>query len=263
MKKTAYALAISALMFCPLQAYAGDTIEALDEGTFEVDPTFTLGNLHDGKPNVSTGISVGYGVLENYTIYAGVSYGSEDGLAGGTVGFNIESVWTAVDTDHFDMDFVADFDFDISEGYSLTPSFEFNYDLRPDQELWGIYARVGLPIYGMYDANEIMQGSSNSDAAKADLSLDLTFGTYFSFGEIFQLFIEGGFAYENLAEALGERELVDPFISLGFNAQVTPNFELVTELQFMLPPDPDDDEYEFSGAISIGGVFGIGGKSEK
>lgn len=261
MKKTAYMLALAAMMFCPLQAFAGDTNEALDEGTFEIDPTFTLGNLHDGKPNVGTELYVMYGVLDGFSIGGGISYETEDGMAGGTAGLDVNTLWTAVDTDHFDMDFMVDFYFDLSEGYTLTPSFEFNYDLWPDQGLWGVYLRVGLPIFGVYDAAEIKQGSSKADAAKADVSLDLTFGSYVTFGEIFQVFVEGGFVYENLAAALGDRAIVDPFVSLGFNAQVTDNFELITGLKFMLPP-PDDDEYAFSGAITIGGAFGMGTAKE-
>ncbi len=247
------------ICFCANQAFAGDTTELVDTGSLEVDPVFTLDNLHDGKPCVATELGVVYGVINGLNIGGSVSYGSAIGMAGiDDLSFGINAITTPVDTDHFDMDFTANFDLSIYDGYSITPELEFNFDLDPDLESWGVYARVGLPIHGEFDETKVKEGEDpGDDAAKADVDLTLTLGTYLTFAEIHQVLLEGGFTYANLAEKTGDRELVEPFVSVGYNVQITDTFELTTEVAFNIPKGDD----EFSAAIAIGGVFGIPGAS--
>ncbi|MBQ9394746.1 MAG: hypothetical protein IJU23_04415 [Proteobacteria bacterium] len=257
MKKLAYASIFSALMLSPLSAFAGDTTEPLDPGTIELAPSFTIDNLHDGKPNIGSEFAIAVGAFEGFTVTGIVGFSSSDGLAGGTISGGVNATYGAVDTDHFDFDVMLDFGYD--DGYYVTPSFEFNYDLEPDLALWGLYLRAGLPITGGYDEEKLAnlgEDGDTADAAVADVGLELTLGTYVTFGEIFQVLIEGGFTVENLAGKLGDTGIVDPFISIGFNTQVNDNFELITEFKANLPA-PDEDDYKFSGALTIGGAFDV------
>lgn len=252
MKKLFAASLMTAALLMPLQAFAGDTTEVIDKDTLEVDPSFSIDGMGDGKPSVNTGIGIVYGVLDGFNIGASISYGSAEGMAGGNLGLGVNALWTPVDTDHFDLDVMADFDFEIGGGYSITPSVELNYDLEPDTALWGLYLRFGLPIYGGYVAGDILHDEAAVEA-KADVGIALTLGTYFSFAEIHQILLEGGFNVDNLAKNLGDAGISGAFISLGYNVQITDTFELTTELAFNLPTDEDN----FSATLAVGGIFGL------
>ena len=265
MKKIAYASILSALMLCPVSAFAVDTTEPVDPGALEMDANFTIDNIRDGKPNIGGDVTVAMGAFEGFTVSGTVGFASVDGLAGtiedgggATITANLNALYTPLDTDHFDLDVMLDIGYE--EGFYVTPSFELNYDLLPDLELWGLYLRAGLPIYGGYDEAELnkveAEGGETADAAKADVGLELALGTYITFGEIFQILLEGGFAVNNLASKLGDTEISSPYIALGFNVEVNDNFELITEFKANLPA-PDEDNYKFSGALTIGGAFVI------
>lgn len=248
MKKLAYASIISAMMLCPLSAFAADTTEPLDPGAIEFDPEFTIDNIRDGKPSVGGGIAFAMGAFEGLTLSGAIGFGSDLGLVGGGLSAGVNVTYGAVDTDNFDLDVMMDLEYD--GGFGITPSVELNYDLRPDQELWGLYLRAGLPIYGGFDGEELL----DDDHVVADVGLSLTLGTYLTFGEIFQVLLEGGFTVENLAQKAGDTALVEPVLSLGFNVVVNDNFELITDFSINLPA-PDEDDYKFSGALTIGGAF--------
>ncbi len=243
-----------------VNAFAGDTNEAPDKDTFELDPLLTLDNLHDGKPCFSSELYAAFGIMDGFSIGAGIGFGTEEGMAGGSVAFNINTLYTPVDTDHFDMDIMLNFDYDLSEGYYLTPSFEFNFDSDDDQSFIGGYAVVGLPIHGGINEEEledqILSGEPDEDKlATSDVDLSIDLGMYFTVTDDVQLFIQGGFTVENLAENCGDREIVPNPLSIGVNAGITDNFELITELGFYVPAIDSGDKT--AAYLSVGGVFGM------
>ncbi|MBQ9242134.1 MAG: hypothetical protein IJ165_02730 [Proteobacteria bacterium] len=254
MKKLFVASLMTAALLLPLQAFAGDTTEVIDKDTLEVDPTFSIDGMGDSN-NVNTGVTVVYGVLDGFNINASVGYGANEGLAGGHADLGLGMLWTPLDTDHFDLDVMLDFSYGFGGAwggaYSLTPGVELNYDLEPDTALWGLYLRFGLPISGDYVKKEDVPTPKYE--AKADVGISLTLGTYFTFAEVHQILLEGGFEVENLAKNLGDTGIVEPFISLGYNVGITDSFELTTELAFNLPSDNDN----FSATLTIGGIFGL------
>lgn len=272
MKKLLAASLLTAACLLPVQAFAGDTTETVDVGTLEVDPTFSIDGMGDGKPSVNTGVTVVYGVLDGFNLNASVGYSSNEGMAGGHADLGIGMLWTPLDTDHFDLDVMLDFGYEFggvedgaytiphsadawqNNAYSITPSVELNYDLDPDLALWGLYLRFGLPISGDYVKKEDVPNPKYE--AKADVGMSLTLGTYFTFAEVHQILLEGGFDVENLAKNLGDTGIASPFISLGYNVGITDSFELTTEIAFNLPTDDD----EFSATLTIGGIFGMLGK---
>lgn len=259
MKKLLAASLLTAACLLPVQAFAGDTTETIDTGTLEIDPTFSIDGMGDSN-NVNTGVSIVYGVLDGFNISASVGYGANEGLAGGHADLGLGMLWTPLDTDHFDLDVMLDFSYGFGGAwggaYSLTPGVELNYDLEPDLALWGLYLRFGLPIYGGYVGGDVDgEGDSFSIGmeAKADVGIALTLGTYFSFAEIHQILLEGGFNVDNLAKNLGDAGISGPFLSVGYNVQITDTFELTSELAFNFPIDGDP----FTATLTIGGIFGM------
>ena len=255
-------LALSALLVST-HAFAGDTTELLDQGAIEVDPAFTIDNIHDGKPAVASEIGIVYGVLDGFNIGAGVSFASEEGMNFGSAALNLNALATPLDTDHVDVDVAVDFDFDFSSGYSLTPSFELNYDLEPDLALWGLYLKFGLPIYGSLvgidEDTAAAMGADTKELKGADVGISLSLGTYYTINEIHQIVVEGGFEVNNLAENMGETVVEAGYLSLGYNVVVNDSFELTTELAFNIPSQDKNVDEEFNCALSIGGIFTIGG----
>ena len=238
-KKLFFPVFLFASMMVSIQAYAGDTTELIDHGTLEIDPTLSLTNIHDGKPGFSSELSLGYGVTDFLTTSIAFTQSSAEALA---------------DSDLAVTDVMLDFSLEgLGAGpasYAVTPGLEFNFDLDPDMSSWGLYLRLGLPIH----SEHIIDLKSDDESLKTDLDLEFTLGTYLSFGDIHQILIEGGFTAANLAENLGERDVLDPFLSLGYNVQILDTFELTSELAFDIPKNDDDD---FSATLSIGGIFSI------
>lgn len=253
-KKLFFPVFLFASMIVSIQAYAGDTTELIDHGTLEIDPTLSLTNIHDGKPGFSSELSLGYGVTDFLTTSIAFTQSSAEALADSDLAVTLGFLSTPLDSDFFDIDVMLDFSLEgLGAGpasYAVTPGLEFNFDLDPDMSSWGLYLRLGLPIH----SEHIIDLKSDDESLKTDLDLEFTLGTYLSFGDIHQILIEGGFTAANLAENLGERDVLDPFLSLGYNVQILDTFELTSELAFDIPKNDDDD---FSATLSIGGIFSI------
>ena len=257
MKKLLAASLLAAAFLLPVQAFAGDTYETIDKDTIEILPSFTLDGLGDGNPSVYTSLGVVYGVFDGLNIGATIGFGSDEGMAGGSADLGINILWTPLDTDHFDLDVMADFEFNTADGYTITPGIELNYDLNPDLSLWGLYLRFGLPIHGEFTPGHIVEDEDNVQAT-SDLDISLTLGTYFTIADIHQILLEGGFEVNNLAQKLGDTGISSPFVSVGYNVYITDTFEFTTELAFNIPYGEDD----FSATFTVGGIFDILTKDE-
>ena len=227
------------------QAFAGDTTELLDHGMIEVAPTFTLDNIKAGKPSVTFGTAVGYGVTDFFTITTGFEIASEEALAGVGYGFDVDLLFTPYDSENFDFDFHVDFAMG-DTGLELAPGIELNYDTDNDQNGFGLYLTLDLPISSGWKTEE------EGEEVKTDLGLDLTLGMYYSVMEGHQLFLSGGLSVSNLAESYAEREL-EGNVALGYNFMIIDNFEMTTEVAITIPEEGDGTY----AALSIGGIFDL------
>lgn len=245
MKKISAIGLFAAASLMSAQAFALDTTELLDPGVIEAAPAISLTNIHDGKPGFSSEIAVGYGVADFMTVQAILSAGTEEGLADPSFGFTLETVFTPLDTEHFDIDFVLDFSFE-SGFYGVTPSFEFNFDSDNDMSFWGAYLTLALPVTSM---------RAEDGKVKSDLGLEMGLGFYISFVEDQQLFLEGGFTYANLAENLGKADIEGGYVALGYNFALFENFELTTEFRVNIPNKDSDEDPAYE--LALGGVFDI------
>lgn len=230
------------------QAFAGDTTELLDHGMIEVAPTFSIDNIHDGKPSVTFSTAVGYGVTDFMTITTSFELASAIALAGPGWGFDVDLLFTPYDSENFDFDFHVDFAIG-DNGLEIAPGIELNYDTADDQSGFGAYLRLDLPIYSAISG---LSAELEPNDAKTDLGLDLTLGMYYSVMEGHQLFLEGGMSASYLAESFAERE-IEGFVSIGYNATLMDNFELTSEVAVNIP-EKGEGTYA---TISIGGVFDI------
>lgn len=266
--KAAFAALTSAalLTFGAGNALAGDTNEMLDTGAVEAAPYLSLTNLHDGKPGFDSSVTLGYGVADFVTLFTTFDAYTETALTDAGFAFNIEALFTPLDTENVDLDLLLDFDLNSSFGsYSITPSFEFNYDSADDQSGFGLYLRMGLPIYSDSDTEEGEEYTAEHHV-KSDVALTLTIGGYVSFVEGQQLFLEGGFSAVNLAKNLGKRGVNEGFVSLGYNFMVADTTELITEVKINIPSEDyyGKDNADVYGQLTFGAVFDfIEGKSAK
>ena len=281
LKRGLWALVAFATLGIGSNALAIDTQEPVDKGAVQIDPVFALSNLHkDWKPMVGAGLDVAYGVLDGFTIDGGLAVKSLYGIHGAAFGINIGAMYTPLDTDHVDLDLRADFGYNTLMGFTLTPSIEFNIDVKPDLETAGFYFRLGLPLYGrpFFEApswEDLDEMADDDDWEQGtDLGLAFAFGFYFTIAERHQILLEGGFEYNHLIEQNDDDE-DDPFIengyiAIGYNVKVNDSFELITELNFNLPIKEEEDmgDYKesierepFRAMVQIGAVFTIGGNN--
>lgn len=238
--------AVASLMSA--QAFALDTTELLDPGVVEAAPAISLDNIHDGKPGFTSEIALGYGVSDFMTVAGIFSASTAEGLAEPSFAFTLEGVFTPVDTEMFDLDFVIDFTYDGGE-YSVTPMFEFNLDSDNDMSFWGAYLTLALPI-----TSSVVTENTESKV-ETDVGLELGLGFYISFVADQALFLEGGFNYANLAENLGEREVEGGYVAVGYNFALFENYELTTEFRIDIPNKDSDEDPTYT--LALGGVFDI------
>lgn len=250
----AAAAGVALTAFCASNAFAGDTTELLDMGTVEVAPTFSLINLQkDVKPAVEFGTVVGYGVTDFMTINVGLAIHSDEALAGLGFDFDTDLLFTPVDTENFDFDVHVNFAMG-DTGLVLTPGIELNYDSDNEQSGFGAYFRLDLPISSSRTIADLFNDDDDEDAdgIESDVGLDLTLGLYYSIMEGHQLFLEGGVSFANLAENYADRE-IEGYVSLGYNAVLIENFELVNEVKIIIPEKGDGT----NAVISVGGIFDL------
>lgn len=239
---------LTAILGISAQAFAGDTTELLDHGMIEVAPTFSIDNIHDGEPSVTFSTAVGYGVTDFMTITTSFELASEIALAGMGWGFDVDLLFTPYDSENFDFDFHVDFAMG-DTGLEIAPGIELNYDTDNDQNGFGAYLRLDLPIYSSITG---VSDEGEPNDTETDLGLDLTLGMYYSVMEGHQLFLEGGMSASYLAKNFAERE-IEGFVSLGYNALIMDNFELTSEVAVNIP-EKGEGTYA---TISIGGIFDI------
>jgi len=235
-------LIVLLLVSAPTSAQALDTWETWDPGGVGIDMGFTGGFALGGRdkaPSVETSAGTwvyGYLGLETISVYGWVEvygYGDSAELGGGWGLYG-----TPIDTNHFDMD--VGFLFSAYHGsIAPTPWIELNLDVKPDMELFGVFARAELypSITPVGPTPEIA------------VDLALTAGTYLSVGTgqvllgwrgAAGLYADGGFGHAAV---------------LGWNPGLADWGELVTEVEVAVPTDAESP-VEVSAFLQLSIWFG-------
>lgn len=250
---------IALSMWISTSIYAADTIESFDVSALDVEMYFGASGLglDRSEQTVNANTVLGYGLLDRLSGY--MAFGAETNayLVEGDGGIAFGIFGTPLDTDHFDADLLADLSLDggaMSE-LTATPGLELNFDLEPDQGLWGLYARGEPTISGR--ETEESEASADPDAEpeyEYVWTMNYTLGTYVSIGGRHQILAEY-YRAENQNPAEGEPGLEDALFAVGYNVAVHDRLELVSDVAFHLP---HDDENFFWG-VTVGFIGTIPG----
>jgi hypothetical protein len=250
---------IALSMWISTSIYAADTIESFDVSALDVE-MYVGGSgfgLEKSEQTLGASTVLGYGLLNRLSGY--MAFGAETNtyLVEGDGGIAFGIFGTPLDTDHFDADLLADLSLDggnMSE-LTATPGLELNFDLEPDQGLWGLYAQGEPTISGR--ETEESAASADPDAEteyEYVWTMNYTLGSYVTLGERHQILAEY-YRAETRNPAEGEPGLEDQLIAVGYNVAVHDRLELVSDFAFHLPRDNED----FYWGITVGFIGTIQG----
>jgi hypothetical protein len=247
-------------------SYAADTVETYDQGA--VDFEFYLGGDALNQPKYEKtlfgNLLVGYGLLPGFSGYFTLDAESDDSLLNGESGYSFGIFGTPLDTDHFDLDLLLDVGMggEAVGDISVTPGLEFNFDLKPDMELWGLYVRVEDGISGRDESVEDDPSTPNVNEEKTKTkvvqSLGYTGGTYFTIAGRHQILAEYYHA-QNMNPAPDELRWDSGGFALGYNVGLVDNLELVTQVN----AHPGHNHQDATWGAYVGFIATIPGASSK
>lgn len=173
---------VAVLLFAP-GAESADTIETFDAGAFDTEFYVGAGGfaLEREERTLGANTVLGYGLLDRFSGYLAFGVETNTYLAEGHSGAAFGLFGTVLDTDHFDADLYGDIaaDGEAMSEIAATPGLELNFDLRPDQALWGLYARVEASFTG--EEKETKPGEDPE--YETNQTTNHTFGTYVTIAE--------------------------------------------------------------------------------
>ena len=218
----------------PGAARAADTTEPFALGATDVDVYFGVDGLEAApEERVLYGdILLGYGLTERLSGFLGVTLEADGRLGGSSPHVHLGGYGCVVDTEHVDLDLMlhvgtggAAFD-----EFEIVPGAELNLDADPDMATWGSYLRLAVPVLG--------RPAPDGSGANPSVAIELTAGGYVMVAEGHQLVVELDAAFrpdpppkEEPAELGG--------LALGYNATLSENLELITQLAVDLPQGGD------------------------
>ena len=226
---------------------AADTVETWDPGATEVE--FYLG--YDGiglawpGQTVFADLLLGYGIVDRFSAYLGVSLQGDGSLGNGEAGVYTGVFGTAVDTDHFDLDFLLNFGVGgagLSELLVL-PAAELNFDLDPQRRSFGAYLRVGVPVHGENRDSE----ASDDGGYRTVFDVVLNPGIYVTFAERHQLLLEYNMAFH--VQSFEAHRVSLGGVALGYNVVLSERIELITQIYLHVP--------QFDDPASVGFMTGF------
>lgn len=259
MKKiSAIFAAAAALCMFSSNAFAGDTTELLDKGEVDIAPTIGFANITKHNTGWESDIALSYGVADFMTIGTSFNVSNAVEFAGTYFSFSFDTLFTPLDTEHFDIDFDIAFTMMTAGGglgYNLTPMLEFNYDTDNDMSLFGAYMRLAFPMYsgGVWvdpDDPDPEDPDPDDDGVRTDFAFEITLGLYYMIMPGHQIILEGGPIIGNMAKKLGPRS-TDGFVSIGYNIMAWDDFEITSEVRIDIPEGGDD----VSAAIMVGAII--------
>ncbi len=229
----AAALAVLVTALHAGSAAAADTTETWDVGVSDFE--FFLGvdgvGPEGGDRMISSDLLIGVGVVDGLSAYIGSTLAGEDLVGPGEVALRLGVFGTPVDTDHFDLDLFLDTSA-AGEGladFQVSPALEVNFDASPNQESWGTYLRLGVPVYGR------PTGSDTGDDAEHEAAVSLVAnpGVYVTLAPGHQLLAEFDASFH---DASADEHAFDlGGVALGYNVFLRDKLELVSQLYVDLP----------------------------
>lgn len=232
-----------------VDSIAADTIETFDQGAFDTEFYLGAGGfaLDRAEQTVGANTVLGYGLLNGLSGYLAFGVETNTWLAEGHSGAAFGLFGTVLDTDHFDADLYGDIaaDGEAMSEIAATPGLELNFDLRPDQALWGLYARVEASFTG--EEKETKPGEEPE--YQTNTTTNFTLGSYVTIAERHQILAEY-FRTSVEDPANGKFRFEDHQIGLGYNVVLSDRFELVTELS----GHPPHDDLDFFWDATVGFV---------
>ena len=205
-----------------------------------------LGRTQDDR---SLGLEMmpGYGITDRLSVYLGVAVTALETMEAAEAGTYLGMFFTAVESEHFDLDIAADF---FAEGPGLStfgfyPYLELNLDSNNEMSGLGAFARVGAALAG--NGEEGWQDTFG-------VGLEFTLGAYVTIASDHMLVLEVGAEANPMA---GDDEVSGRVSStaLGYNVVLSDLAELITEVGVGLPTGGE----EISASVTLGVIFTIEG----
>jgi hypothetical protein len=241
-------------------AQGADTVETCDEGA--VDFEFFLGgdalNLDEYEKTVYSELVLGYGLLPAFSGYVALGAEADEFLVQGEGGYSFGLIGTPLDTDHVDLDLMLDVSLG-GEGFAepgVAPGLELNIDLLPDQEVWGVYARLIDAVSGRDVSVEDDPTTTTVDESETRYELqhaiDQTYGTYVTIAGRHQILAEY-YHTSNTNPADDELSSDSGGFAVGYNIVLVDNLELITHINC----HPGHDHQDATWGASLGIVVTI------
>lgn len=242
-------LLITAL-FIVFNLSAADTVETFDSGASNFE--FYLGyggiGLDKNQGAFSAEAVAGFGITERFSALISLSGEANEYFANGSGNAGFGIFGTVVDTDFFDLDLM--FNSGIGFNYfGLAPGIEVNIDFKPDLALAGIYFRAEQLFEGRDESTE------NNEKYAFAAQTGITAGFYYSINESHQILLEYDMSFPNNPEK-GESKHEIGGIALGYNAMITENIELISQIYYDIP---QNDE-KHSAGLSVGIIATLPGR---
>jgi hypothetical protein len=231
------------------QAHATDTIEAWDEGYWNLDAYVGYDGIGRGQENraLGTELMVGYGVTSSVAVSLGLTIAAMEAMKAAEAGTWLCVFYNALDTEHFDLDLATNL---YAQGQGLStlgfnPFVELNLDSNNEMSGVGAYLRAGATLDG--DADQGWQDTFG-------VGLGFTLGGYVTLAGDHMLLLEAETEVNPMA---GGDETSARFssVAVGYNLVLSGLAELITEVGMGLPTGGE----RLSGSVTIGAIFTIGG----
>jgi hypothetical protein len=218
---------------------AGDTIETWDEGAVDFELYTGAGGLGLGRNETSifADVVLGYGILDRLAGYLRGSGAATEQLGDGSGEAGVGVFGTPIDSNHFDLDLIADFGFG-SDGLAITPALEINLDAEPDLAFWGVYLRGQQSFVGREDPAVEPAADAQLEAREPERMIapvtTVTLGLYWTAARAHQLVVEAdGSIFNNPAE--GQDAVDFGGVSAGYNVAIHESVELIHHLFIDVP----------------------------
>lgn len=249
-------LFLAGLFLLPSSALATDTVETWDPGATDLELYMGMEgfNHQDTRRSVFADILVGYGLIKGLSAYAGMTlYGHGQYLSGDRALY-LGLFGTPLDSKHFDVDLFLDVKVNGAGNgaFELSPALELNLDADPKMQSYGAYLRMVVPLSG--DDNP--DSSAAIAGSQLGIHLDATLGAYWTIVPNYQLLVECNTGFLNInrfapwpfsTKSLSQMERLN--FSLGFNAVLSDQFELIPQITMTLPSQ--NEAMDFSAMIGM------------
>jgi hypothetical protein len=221
---------------------AGDARAVSPVDTYNLGPSYLSAALGyhglglDAEEGLfSADLTLGYGIVDRFSAYAGVEATASGSLGDPAGAFALGIIGTPLDSDHVDLDLFleAGASGPDAAAFNLKPGLELNLDLRPDRTCMGLFFVVWETLTAR-DASE----AGEEEAFEFAPRLGLEAAAYLTVAHGHQLFL----VFDLLARhqpAADERATELGGITLGYNVMLNDEVELINELHVDIPQEDE------------------------